>query len=168
MREFLKGLGLETSTINAIMAEYGKNFSKLREERDSLKEKVKENKDIDIEAIKKEQFDLGKEEGSKELETFKKTIALERALASSKAKDTKLLEKLIDNEKLEYEDKDGDYTITGLEDQLKTIKGTHSYLFEDNTSNNAGISLGGTHNSATPSDSASTLSEALHQKYDKK
>ena len=64
MREFLKGLDLDAETINTIMAEYGKNFTELKEERDklkdenkSLKSEVEESKKVDIEAIKKEQFD---------------------------------------------------------------------------------------------------------------
>lgn len=42
LRQFLKGMGLETEQIDTIMAEVGKNFSTLKEERDSLKDKVKE------------------------------------------------------------------------------------------------------------------------------
>lgn len=168
MREFLKGLGLEADTINSIMAEYGKNFSKLREDRDSLKEKLKESEGIDLEAIKKEQFDLGKSEANKELETFKKSIALERALANSKAKDTKLLEKLIDSDKLQYDEDNGEFKITGLEEQLKSIKETHSYLFEDKKPTDTGMNLGGGHQTTTPAETPSTLMEALHQKYDNK
>ena len=137
MREFLKGLDLDAETINTIMAEYGKNITELKEERDklkdenkSLKSEVEESKKVDIEAIKKEQFDLGKEEGTKELETFKKSIALKDALKSTKAKDIDLLSKLIDNEKINYEEKDGKFEITGLDDQITEIKKSHDYLFE--------------------------------------
>ena len=42
LRQFLKGTELETEQIDTIMAEVGKNFSTLKEERDSLKDKVKE------------------------------------------------------------------------------------------------------------------------------
>ena len=42
LRQFLKGMELETEQIDTIMAEVGKNFSTLKEERDSLKDKVKE------------------------------------------------------------------------------------------------------------------------------
>ena len=137
MREFLKGLDLDTETINTIMAEYGKNFTELKEERDklkdenkSLKSEVEESKKVDIEAIKKEQFDLGKEEGTKEVETFKKSIALKEALKSTKVKDIDLLSKMIDSEKINYEEKDGKFEITGLDDQITEIKKSHDYLFE--------------------------------------
>lgn len=174
-REFLKGLDFDTETIDTIMAEYGKNFAGLKEQNENLKtenkdlkNQVEENKKIDIEAIKTEQFNLGKEEGSKEVETFKKSIALEKALANSKAKDVKLLQKMIDSEKLEYEEKDGDYSVKGLDDQLKSIKSSHSYLFEEEKKpTNNGLNLGGEHNNTPPTSNVTTLAGALHEKYDK-
>lgn len=175
MREFLKGLDLDAETINTIMAEYGKNFTELKEERDklkdenkSLKSEVEESKKVDIEAIKKEQFDLGKEEGTKELETFKKSIALKDALKSTKAKDINLLSKLIDNEKINYEEKDGRFEITGLDDQITEIKKSHDYLFEVEKAQEPTqrVNVGDGH-TATPTNQPSTLAGALHDKYGK-
>ena len=134
---------------------------------DDLNKKVKENADIDIESIKKEEFEKGKAEGSKEVETFKKSVALEKALAGTKAKDVKLLEKLLDNEKLKYEEKDGNFTVAGLDEQVKGIKETHEYLFEEEKKNEEpGINLGGGHKNSTPKSEANTLADALHKKYD--
>ena len=175
MREFLKGLDLDAETINTIMAEYGKNFTELKEERDklkdenkSLKSEIEESKKVDIEAIKKEQFDLGKEEGTKELETFKKSIALKDALKSTKAKDINLLSKLIDNEKINYEEKDGKFEITGLDDQITEIKKSHDYLFEVEKAQEPTqrVNVGDGH-TATPTNQPSTLAGALHDKYGK-
>ena len=175
MREFLKGLDLDAETINTIMAEYGKNFTELKEERDklkdenkSLKSEVEESKKVDIEAIKKEQFDLGKEEGTKELETFKKSIALKDALKSTKAKDINLLSKLIDNEKINYEEKDGKFEITGLDDQITEIKKSHDYLFEVEKAQEPTqrVNVGDGH-TTTPTNQPSTLAGALHDKYGK-
>ena len=175
MREFLKGLDLDAETINTIMAEYGKNFTELKEERDklkdenkSLKSEVEESKKVDIEAIKKEQFDLGKEEGTKELETFKKSIALKDALKSTKAKDVNLLSKLIDNEKINYEEKDGRFEITGLDDQITEIKKSHDYLFEVEKAQEPTqrVNVGDGH-TTTPTNQPSTLAGALHDKYGK-
>lgn len=42
MREFLKGLFDDEETIDTIMAEYGKNFSKLKEENEALHGKISE------------------------------------------------------------------------------------------------------------------------------
>ena len=175
MREFLKGLDLDAETINTIMAEYGKNFTELKEERDklkdenkSLKSEIEESKKVDIEAIKKEQFDLGKEEGTKELETFKKSIALKDALKSTKAKDINLLSKLIDNEKINYEEKDGKLEITGLDDQITEIKKSHDYLFEVEKAQEPTqrVNVGDGH-TTTPTNQPSTLAGALHDKYGK-
>ena len=175
MREFLKGLDLDTETINTIMAEYGKNFTELKEERDklkdenkSLKSEVEESKKVDIEAIKKEQFDLGKEEGTKEVETFKKSIALKEALKSTKAKDIDLLSKMIDSEKINYEEKDGKFEITGLDDQITEIKKSHDYLFEAEKAQEPTqrVNVGDGH-TTTPTNQPSTLAGALHDKYGK-
>lgn len=175
MREFLKGLDLDVETINTIMAEYGKNFTELKEERDklkdenkSLKSEIEESKKVDIEAIKKEQFDLGKEEGTKELETFKKSIALKDALKSTKAKDINLLSKLIDNEKINYEEKDGKFEITGLDDQITEIKKSHDYLFEVEKAQEPTqrVNVGDGH-TTTPTNQPNTLVSALRDKYGK-
>ena len=175
MREFLKGLDLDAETINTIMAEYGKNFTELKEERDklkdenkSLKSEIEESKKVDIEAIKKEQFDLGKEEGTKELETFKKSIALKDALKSTKAKDINLLSKLIDNEKINYEEKDGKIEITGLDDQITEIKKSHDYLFEFEKAQEPTqrVNVGDGH-TTTPTNQPNTLVSALRDKYGK-
>lgn len=132
---------------------------------DNLNGKIKELREIDVEAIKQEQFDLGKAEGSKEVETFKKSIALDKALANSKAKDIKLLEKLLDNDKITYEDKDGNYVVGGLEEQLKSIKTTHDYLFEQENTNQNGFNLGGDHQNKDPKPEAQDLVSALREKY---
>ena len=145
-----------------------KNDLKVKENLiDSLNEKIKENENIDIEAIKKEEYEKGIAEGSKEIETFKKTNALKEALGTFKARDSKLIEKMLDNEKLTFEEKDGNYEIKGLNEQIEDIKKTHSYLFESEDENPS-INLGGTHSDKNPKDTPTTLSGALHEKYDKK
>lgn len=60
MNEFLKGLDLDTETVDTIMAEYGKRTNGFREENSKLKAKLddannelKNYKDMDIESIKK-------------------------------------------------------------------------------------------------------------------
>jgi hypothetical protein len=136
---------------------------------DNLNEKIKENENIDIEAIKKEQFDLGKAEGNQEVETFKKSIALKEALQSTKAKDIDLLSKLISNDKINYEEKDGKYVVSGLNEQVEEIKKTHDYLFEsekqlDTTQR---INVGASH-TEQPTTEPTTLIGALKEAYNKK
>ena len=131
----------------------------------NLNEKIKENADIDIEQIKKEQFDLGKEEGNKEVETFKKSIALKEALKGTKAKDTELLLKLISNDKLSYEEKDGNYVVTGLDNQIAEIKKTHDYLFEKEQPKEQRISVGDNHFSSNNDNKVESLVGAIKEKY---
>lgn len=174
MREFLKGLELDKETIDTIMAEHGKLITESKEETSKLEKEIKTYKakieDIekaqpDVEKIKQEQFNLGKVEGTKELETFKKEIALKEVLSTSKAKDIDLLTKLIDNEKLSYEEKDGKFTITGLDEQLKNIKENKSFLFEEEKKEEPGINLGGEHNGQPPANEPADLASALKEKY---
>jgi hypothetical protein len=170
--------------VDKIMEENGKQIEKHKTEVETLKndlkvkgnlvdelnQKIKDNESVDIEAIKKEEFEKGRAEGSKEVETFKKSNALDKQLESSKAKDVKLLKKLIDDEKIEYDlNENGDYTIKGLEEQIKSIQESHSYLFDNEDPTPApSINLGGNHNPKAPENEPTDLSSALHQKYDKK
>ena len=173
---------IRKSAIDSIMSKNGEDIEKHKVEVatlkneiktkegviDNLNNKIKENENIDIDAIKKEQFDLGKEEGTKELETFKKSIALKDALKSTKAKDINLLSKLIDNEKINYEEKDGKFEITGLDDQITEIKKSHDYLFEVEKTQEPTqrVNVGDGH-TTTPTNQPSTLAGALHDKYGK-
>ena len=184
IEEQLKGLEIEDSVrkniIDAIMkangddinaektkTETAQNDVKVKEGLiEELNKKIKDLDSVDIEKIKQEQFDLGKAEGSKEFENFKKTSALKEALGGFKAKDVELLQKMLDNDKIEYEEKDGNYTVKGLEDQIKSIKESHSYLFEDEKAQTKTIDLGGQHQ-GTVDNSPKTLREALNEKYNK-
>ena len=133
---------------------------------EELNTKIKELGSVDIEKIKQEQFELGKTEGSKEVENFKKTNALKEALNKFKAKDVDLLGKMLDSEKIEYEEKDGKYTIKGLDEQVKSIKESHAYLFEEEKPNKKTVDLGGQHQ-GTVDNSPKTIAEALKEKYGK-
>ena len=85
-RKFLEDLGLETDAIEKIMAEAGKDVTSLKARVDDLTEqinvkdttiseknnKIAELEKVDVEAIKKSEYERGKTEGSKEIEVFKK------------------------------------------------------------------------------------------------
>lgn len=134
---------------------------------DNLNEKVKENENLDIESIKKEEFEKGKTEGNKEVETFKKNVALKEAIKGTKVKDVDLLLKLLANDKITYQEKDGKYEVGGLEEQVSEIKKTHEYLFESEQPKEPQIqrvSIGEGHQE-TPKAGATTLQGALHEKY---
>ena len=135
-RKFLEDLGLEADVVEKIMAEAGKDTTALKAKVDDLTEqvnvkdttiaeknkKISELEQVDIEAIKKEQFDLGKAEGSKEIEEFKRQNAIDKVYEKEfevdgkkyKVKDKKGLQGYLDNEKIKYENDE----VIGLVEQL--------------------------------------------------
>lgn len=152
-RKFLEDLGLEDEVVNKIMADNGKDLTELKAKVDDLNEqinvkettikqkndKIAELEKVDIEAIKKEQFDLGKAEGSKEIENFKKQNAIDKIYNEEfevdgkkyKVKDKKGLQGYLDNEKIKYENDQ----VSGLVEQFSEIVKTSPYLFETDTKN---------------------------------
>ena len=141
-RKFLEDLGLEADVIEKIMIESGKDTTALKAKVDDLTEqinvkdttiseknnKIAELEKVDVEAIKSAEYERGKTEGSKEIEVFKKQNALDKALSKYKAKDTSILSKMLDMEKVKYNDKFE--IVEGLEDQINSIKESHDYLFD--------------------------------------
>lgn len=147
--ENMNDIGVEKTKTETV-----KNDLKVKEGLiEELNAKIKEASSVDIEKIKQDSFNEGKAEGSKEFEDFKKTSALKEALSGFKAKDVDLLRKMLDNEKIQYEEQDGNYTVKGLDDQVKSIKESHSYLFEDEATQTKTVDLGGSHNGKTNMDS---------------
>ncbi len=141
-RKFLEDLGLEADAVEKIMIEAGKDTTALKAKVDDLTEqlnvkdttiseknnKIAELEKVDVEAIKTAEYERGKTEGSKEIEVFKKQNALDKALSKYKAKDTGILSKMLDMEKVKYNDKFE--IVEGLEDQINSIKESHDYLFD--------------------------------------
>lgn len=167
LENLFKDLEVEDSVkkniIDSIMTENGNDVNaektKLESAKNDLKvkegvieelnTKIKEVSSIDIEALKKEQFDLGKAEGSKEVEEFKKNNALRNSIKG--AKDFDLVYSKLDKDKIKYEKNDkGEYTVTGIDDQIKDVKEKYSYLFEDDEAQDDDINLGGEHNDIPP------------------
>ena len=141
-RKFLEDLGLESDAIEKVMAEAGKEITALKARVDDLAEqinvkettiaeknnKIAELEKVDVEAIKTSEYERGKAEGSKEIEVFKKQNALDKALQGYKAKDTSILSKMLDMEKVKFNDKFE--IVEGLEEQINPLKESHDYLFE--------------------------------------
>lgn len=142
-RKFLEDLGLEADVIEKIMSENGKDTTVLKAKVDDLTEqiavkettiaeknnKIAELEKVDVEAIKKQAKEEGIAEGSKEVEVFKKQNALDKALSKYKAKDISILSKMLDMEKVKYDD--NFEIVEGLEEQVNTLKESHDYLFEN-------------------------------------
>jgi predicted nuclease with TOPRIM domain len=151
-REFLEGLGLEKEKIDSIMAEHGKTVeshkSKQTELSTSLEDLKKQlaDRDKDLKDLKK------KADGSEELQTkfteletkynqdkadFETKLkdtqlssALKLALAG-KVHDADLVTGLIDKTKIELGE-DGN-VAKGLDEQIKTLQESKSFLFVPET-----------------------------------
>lgn len=136
---------------------------------ESLNTKIKELGDIDVEQIKREQFDLGKAEGSKEVEEFKKTNALKSSIKG--AKDFDLVYSKLDKDKIKYEKNEkGEYTVSGIDEQIKDVKEKYSFLFDEENDDKPDIdvNLGGTHGKSSDNDALKQIEEAMGIKEDKK
>lgn len=141
-RKFLEDLGLEADVVEKIMIESGKETTASKAKVDDLTEqlavkeatitdknnKIAELEKVDVEAIKKQAREEGFAEGSKEIEVFKKQSALDKALQGYKAKDTSILTKMLDMDKVKFNDKFE--IVEGLEEQVNTLKESHDYLFD--------------------------------------
>lgn len=136
-RKFLEDLGLEKEIIDSIMAENGKDVEKAKGDYDDLKEQL-ETATTTIADLKKNNTDNEKLQAT--ITDHEATIAklqqeatekdfnyrLEDALKGSKAKNIKAIKALLDMDKVKL---DGD-SLTGLEEQLKALQTSDSYLFE--------------------------------------
>lgn len=134
---------------------------------EELNAKIKEAGSVDIEAIKKQAKEEGFAEGSKELEEFKKTNALKASIKG--AKDFDLVYSKLDKEKIKYEKNDkGEYTVSGIDDQIKDVKEKYSFLFEEGESETPEINLGGDHSTSVDSDGLKQLEAAMGIEEDQK
>lgn len=151
-REFLKGLGLEDEVIDKIMKEHGQTVNGLKEKAnktetlegqiedykqqlvdrdkqlDELSKKAKGNEELTAQIDElKQQNKATKNEYEQKLQEQAFEHTLKDALASAKVRNPKAAKALLDLESIKL---DGD-KLLGLEDQLKTIKESDPYLFEE-------------------------------------
>ena len=141
-REFLKGLELDKSTVDAIMSEYGAGVTEFKEQIETLKtenENVKKAKE-EMATLQKSHEDLEKqfkelEEAKKELESnnsknlkaLKREYAIKNAISKSAPIDEVSYRAHLDDSKIDYdEEKD---VLVGFEEQDKSIKENYAFLF---------------------------------------
>lgn len=148
-REFLKDMKLTDEQIDAIMAENGKDVNGLKEqvnslttekdglqsqltERDTqlkdLKGKVKDSDELtaEIDQLQKANKEA-KEKYEADLTAQQKSFLVDKALNSAGARNAKAVSSLLDLDSVEV--KDGQ--LTGLDDQLKSLRDSDSYLFKE-------------------------------------
>ena len=139
-RNFLEDLGLEKEVVDKIMAENGKdienakaNYDELKAElktanatiadRDNqlkeLKDSAKGNEDLTakIAELEKQNKDEAKNHKA-EIESLKINNAIDKALATFKAKTPKAVKAMLDMENIKF-DEDGN--ITGIDEQVRLL-----------------------------------------------
>lgn len=168
--------GLTKEQIDSIMGLHQKDVTdwkkdidskklKIRESEDTIKDlngKLDKYKDVDIEDLQKKNNDWQSKYDT-DIAALKKQHAIEGVISSSKPKNTKALMALLDLDKVTLGD---DGKLTGLDDQITSIKKDNSFLFEDDNPAPKNVNLGGNHSSQKPTASFN-LEDAVNSHYDK-
>lgn len=147
-REDLKKLGLEDDAIESVMKLHGQTVNGLQEQVTALQaseanlksQNEKHEKDLktlqkdndDNETLKQTIKDLQKQNADakagyeEQLVGMQRDSAIEKALATSGAKNTKAVKALLDADKIVF--KDGE--LSGLAEQLEAYKQSDPYMFD--------------------------------------
>jgi len=190
IEDLIKGLGVTDEAeikkaVDKIMDENGNDITPLKTKIATLEEdievqkgvvetkntKIKELEGVDIEALKKAEYEKGKAEGSKEVEDMKFNTALETALKGFKVKDKASIIGHLDMKKIgrEKDEKTGEIKVTGLEEQIKPIQENENlkYLFEseEDNKNLPNFSTQQTNNNQGSNIGNGTLFDALKEKF---
>lgn len=148
-REFLKKMELTDEQIDAIMAENGKDVNGLKEqvnslttkkdglqsqltERDTqlkdLKGKVKDSDELTAEIDKLQKANKeAKEKYEANLTAQQKSFLVDKELTNAGARNAKAVSSLLDLDSVEV--KDGQ--LTGLDEQLKSLRESDGYMFNE-------------------------------------
>lgn len=173
-REDLKKLGLEDEAIESVMKLHGQTVNGLQEQVTALQaseanlksQNEKHEKDLktlqkdngDNETLKQTIKDLQKQnadakaEFEQQLVGMQRDSAIEKALATSGAKNTKAVKALLDADKIVF--KDGE--LSGLSEQLEAYKQSDPYMFDLGTKPEGYEPAGG-----SPAKTYSSMEEAI-------
>jgi|SRR5699024_834831 len=141
-----------------------KDLEEQLEQRDAQLEDLKK---VDADGLKQKIQDLQnenkttKQEYQQKLDQQAFDFSLERALAGAKVKNAKAVKALLDTESIKL---DGE-KLLGLDDQLKSLKESDSYLFEQEEESNPKPSFTTGQHQTTGGGEPSNLQEALAQHY---
>ncbi|MBM7869308.1 Skp family chaperone for outer membrane proteins [Clostridium pascui] len=120
--------------------QYKKDILKRDQDLKDLKEKVKDNEELNKEIIRLQgENEKANEDHEAEIKKFKFDAALEKKLGEYKPKNLGILKKALEMEKISL---DGD-NILGLEEQITRLKESDSYLFSEESPQGGTGSLGG-------------------------
>lgn len=150
-RKFLEDLGLEKEVIDKIMAENGNDINVVKSEQESLKQQLEavnqqlSERDDQLEDLKKNSGNnaelkaqletlqaenkAAKEQYEAEMKNLKLETAIKLAVGET-AQDADLVAGLFDKSKLVLSE---DGKVSGLDEQLKTLKEEKAFLFKVDT-----------------------------------
>lgn len=146
IENLLKGLGVAEDkvkeAVDTIMTENGNDIERYKTSETNLKsllktanETLEKFKDVDIDGLKgevqkyKDAAAEAESNSKAEIERLQFGYALDRALRTAGAKNSKAVRALLDEAGLKL---NGD-SIVGLDEQLKTIRENNDYLFNNDT-----------------------------------
>lgn len=150
-RKFLEDLGLEKEVIDKIMAENGNDINVVKSEQESLKQQLEavnqqlSERDDQLEDLKKnsgnnaelkaqlETLQAENKAAKEQYEVDMKNLKLETAIklaVGETAQDANLVTGLFDKSKLVLSE---DGKVSGLDEQLKTLKEEKAFLFKADT-----------------------------------
>lgn len=116
-RETLNELGLSKEQIDAVMGEHGKSVNDLKDRLATAESERNQFKD---------QFETHQSEIEKQYTDKQKDFAIQYAMKSSNAMDNDIVLGLLDREQIAINGNE----LTGLDEQLKTLKESKPFLFE--------------------------------------
>ena len=153
-KEELLELGLTEEQIQGVFKLNGQDINSIKSERDNLKAEldVANNKISDFEKINVDEIKAEVEKYKNEISNLKLDHSIENSLLKSKVKNPKAAKALLDMEAL----KNSKNFDSDLENQIKSMKESDSYLFETE-----GNSISGTGKVDPPSTENMTYSEMM-------
>lgn len=181
-REFLEKMGIEKEGITEILDKFHEGIKEYKDsaekvktleaENTSLKEQI-EQRDKDLKELKKidakelenkiseleEKNKTMQQNHEKEMSETRKNLMLENSLMKANVKNSKAIKGMLELDKITIE---GD-ALTGLDEQIKALKESDSYLFNIEEPKKT-VDLNGNHNSSKNNEPKDLLG-ALREKY---
>ncbi len=111
---------------NKKIADLEKELKGTKKDLDDANKALDEAKKIDIDKIKADEFEKGKQEVQAEFDKYKNDLAVDSVIKEAGAKDVSEIKLHLDMDKIKFEDG----KVSGLSEQLEKIKTDKDYLFQ--------------------------------------
>lgn len=175
-RKDLEALGLEKEAIDSIMNLHQTDVEENKKALDAkdaaitekdtkiteLTDNIKKFDGVDVEKLKND-VTAWETKYNADTANLKKSNAISLAIAKSKPKNEKALMALLDTDIIKLND---DGSVTGLQEQLDTVKKDNGFLFEEETII-TDVNLGGDHQGGAGGKEPAGLFEAVAAAYNK-